>query len=180
LLAQLKEQGYKVVHVVPTEPKLASPDTPVASASPDGTGLPAAATDPAAARRAAAAPVAAASVATGTDVETDHPARVSSLRKRLVLRNNNKSAFTRRLAVERIGQSTQRRFAGAHVTPARAPAMARVTQARAAVAQAHAAVTPPRRAMLIQRASTPAKPTQACANCRLAPAKRVHPGSPRA
>jgi peptidoglycan/xylan/chitin deacetylase (PgdA/CDA1 family) len=186
LLVQLKEQGYKVVHVVPTEPKLASPDTPVASASLDGTGLPAAATDPAAARRAAAAPVAAASAAAGTDVETDHPARSSSLRRRLVLRNSNKAAFTRRLAVERTRQNTQRRFAGAHLTPARTPAVARVTPVHAAmtqaraVAQAHAAVTPPRRAMLIQRAGTPAKPTQACANCRLAPAKRVHPGSPRA
>jgi hypothetical protein len=180
LLAQLKEQGYKVVHVVPAEPKLASPDTPVASASPDGTGLPAAATDPAAARRAPAAPVAAASVAAGSDVETDHPARSSSLRKRLVLRNNNKAAFTRRLAVARARQGTQPRFAGAHLTPARAPATARVTQAHAAVTQAHAAVTPPRRAMLIQRAGASAKPTQACANCRLVPAKRVHPGSPRA
>jgi peptidoglycan/xylan/chitin deacetylase (PgdA/CDA1 family) len=189
LLAQLKEQGYKVVHVVPTgtEPKPASPDTPVASASPDGTGLPAAATNPAAARRAAPAAVAAASVAAGTDTETDagatnaakaapvlkdHAPHSSALRKRLVLRNNNKAAFTRRLAVARTRQGTSARFAGAHVTPARAPAAARLTQA-------HAAVTP-RRAVLIQRAGASAKPTQACANCRLVPVKRAHPGSPRA
>ena len=189
LLAQLKEQGYKVVHVVPagTEPKPANPDTPVASASPDGTGLPAAATNPAAARRAAPAAVAAASVAAGTDAETDagetntakaapvltdHAPRASALRKRLVLRNNNKAAFTRRLAVARTRQGTSARFAGAHFTPARAPAVARLTQA-------HAAVTP-RRAVLIQRTGASGKPTQACANCRLVPAKRVHPGSPRA
>jgi peptidoglycan/xylan/chitin deacetylase (PgdA/CDA1 family) len=184
LLTQLKEQGYKVVHVVPvgTEPKPASPDTPVASASPDGTGLPAAATNPAAARRAVPAAVAAASV--GTNTETDAGAtnaakaapvlkdHASALRKRLVLRNNNKAAFTRRLAVARTRQGTSARFAGAHVTPARAPAAARLTQA-------HAAVTP-RRAVLIQRTGASAKPTQACANCRLVPAKRVHAGSPRA
>jgi peptidoglycan/xylan/chitin deacetylase (PgdA/CDA1 family) len=175
LLAQLKEQGYKVVHVVPaTEIKPApSSETPVASASPDGTGLPAAATDPAAARHAAPATVAAASVAAGTNAEADAGApRASSLRKRLVLRNNNKAAFARRLAVARPRQGTQARFAGAHLTPARAAAVARLTQA-------HAAVTP-HRAMLIHRAGASAKPTQACANCRLVPAKRVHPGSPRA
>jgi peptidoglycan/xylan/chitin deacetylase (PgdA/CDA1 family) len=182
LLAQLKEQGYKVVHVVPagTEPKPASPDTPVASASPDDTGLPAAATDPAAARRAPAAAVAAASVA-GTDAETDgakagpalgdHPPRASSLRKRLVLRNNNK-AFARRLAIA-PRQPLRARFAATqvHVPLARAATVTRLTQA-------HAAVTP-RRAVLLQRSGAAAKPTQACANCRLVPAKRTHQGSPR-
>jgi peptidoglycan/xylan/chitin deacetylase (PgdA/CDA1 family) len=186
LLAQLKEQGYKVVHVVPaTEIKPApSPETPVASASPDGTGLPAAATNPAAARPAASAAIAAASVA-GTDAErdagnaakaapvlTDHAARASSLRKRLVLRNNNKAAFARRLAVARTRQGTQAHFARAHLLPAHATAVARLTHA-------HAAITP-RRAALIQRAGASAKSTQACANCRLIPAKRVHSGAPRA
>jgi Polysaccharide deacetylase len=183
LLTQLKEQGYKVVHVVPaTDIKPApSAETPVASASPDGTGLPAAATNPAAAHHAVPAAIAAASVAAGTEADrdaatpksakaapelADHPPRASSLRKRLVLRNSNKAAFARRLAVART------RFAGAHLTPARAAAVARLTQA-------HAAVTL-RRAVLIRRAGASAKPIHACANCRLVPAKRVHPGSPRA
>jgi peptidoglycan/xylan/chitin deacetylase (PgdA/CDA1 family) len=190
LLAQLKEQGYKVVHAVPaTELKPApSPETPVASASPDGTGLPAAATNPAAARHAVPAAVAAASVAAdgaseagapnttkAAPVLADHPPRASSLRKRLVLRNNNHKAFARRLAVARPRQGTQARFAAAHahLPPARGAAVARLTRA-------HAALTPPRRAVLLQRAHTSAKPIQACANCRLVPAKRVHPASPRA
>jgi peptidoglycan/xylan/chitin deacetylase (PgdA/CDA1 family) len=175
LLAQLKEQGYRVVHVVPaTEIKPApSSETPVASASPDGTGLPPAATNPAAARHAAPATVAAASVAASADTEADAGApQASSLRKRLVLRNSNKAAFARRLAVARTHQVARARFAGAHRTPASAAAVTRLTQA-------HAAVTP-RRAMLIHRAGAPGKATQACANCRLVPAKRVHPGSPRA
>ncbi len=185
LLTQLKEQGYKVVHVVPaTEIKPApSSETPVASASPDGTGLPAAATNPAAARHAGSAAVAAVSVAR-TDAEVDagstakaapvladHAARASSLRKRLVLRNNH-TAFARRLAVARTRRGTQARFTAAHVTPARAAAVTRLTQA-------HAAVTP-RRVVLIHRAGASAKPTQACANCRVGPGKRVHSGSPRA
>ncbi|MBV9239555.1 MAG: polysaccharide deacetylase family protein [Xanthobacteraceae bacterium] len=185
LLTQLKEQGYKVVHVVPaTEIKPApNSETPVASASPDGTGLPAAATNPAAARRAVSAAVAA--VATDrTDAEVgagdaakaapvlaDHPSSASAMRKRLVLRNNH-AAFARRLAVARNRQGTQARFAAAHVTPARAAAVTRLTQA-------HAAVTP-RRVVLIHRAGASARPTQACANCRVVPGKRVHPGSPRA
>jgi peptidoglycan/xylan/chitin deacetylase (PgdA/CDA1 family) len=180
LLAQLKEQGYKVVHVVPaTEIKpTPSSETPFASVSPDGTGLPAAATNPAAARHAVAAAVAAASVTAGTDTErdagsaaktapvlTDHAARASSLRKRLVLRSNNKAAFSRRLAATRTRQGTQTRFAHANLSPGRASAVARLTHA-------HAAMTP-RRAVLVQRAG-------ACANCRLVPAKRVHQASPRA
>jgi hypothetical protein len=190
LLTQLKEQGYKVVHVVPaTDIKPApSSETPVASASPDGTGLPAAATNPAAARHAVPAAVATASVAASAEADrdaaaatsakaapdfADHPPRASSLRKRLVLRNNNKAALARRLAVARTRQATHARFAaGAHLTPARAAAVARLTQARAAVT--------PRRAVLIQRAGASAKPMHACANCRLVPAKRLHPGSPRA
>ena len=187
LLSQLKEQGYKVVHVVPaTEIKPApSSETPVANASPDGTGLPAAATNPAAARHAASAAVAAASIASGADGErdagsaakmapvlTDHAARASSLRKRLVLRNNSKAVFARRLAVARTHQGTQARFAGAHLSPARATAVARLTHA-------HASITP-RRVVLIQRAGASAKSTQVCANCRLVPAKRVHSGAPRA
>ncbi len=190
LLAQLKEQGYKVVHVVPaTELKPApSPETPVASASPDGTGLPAAATDPAAARRAGSAAVATASIAAGAVAETearvaaaakaapvlaDRPQRASSLRKRLVLRNNNKTAFARRRVVTHPQQGTQARFANVHVPRARVAAMIRLKQA-------HAAVAPPRRAVLLQRAGHSPKSAQACANCRLVPAKRVHPGSPRA
>lgn len=188
LLAQLKEQGYKVVHVVPaTEIKPApSSETPVASASPDGTGLPAAATDPAAARHTVPAAVATASVAASTEADrdaaprsakaapvlADQAPRASSVRKRLVLRNNNKAAFARRLAVARARQGRSPRFAGAHLTPARAPTVARLTQA-------HAAVTP-RHAVLIRRAGASAKPTQACANCRLVPLKRAHPSSPRA
>jgi peptidoglycan/xylan/chitin deacetylase (PgdA/CDA1 family) len=184
LLTQLKEQGYKVVHVVPaTEIKPApSADTPVASASPNGPDLPAAATDPGAARRALPAAVATASVAAGTEADrdaapksakaapvlADHAPGASSLRKRLVLRNNNKAAFARRLAVARARQGTAIRAAGAHVTPARLHTAARLTQA-------HAGVTP-RHAVLIRRAGASAKPTQA----RLVPVKRAHPGSPRA
>jgi hypothetical protein len=187
LLSQLKEQGYKVVHVVPsTEIKPApSSETPVANASPDGTSLPAAATNPAAARHAVSAAVAAASIGDGADGErdagsaakaapvlADHAAHASSLRKRLVLRNGSKAAFTRRLAIARTHQGTQARFAGAHLSPAPATAVARLTHA-------HASVTP-RRVVLIQRAGGSAKSTQVCANCRLVPAKRVHSGAPRA
>ncbi|MBV8746053.1 MAG: hypothetical protein JO134_13530, partial [Xanthobacteraceae bacterium] len=114
----------------------------------------------------------ASNAAKAVPVLTDHAARASSLRKRLVLRNNNKAALARRLAVARTRHGAQARLAGAHLTPARATAAARLTQA-------HAAVTP-RRAVLIQRAGASAKPIHACANCRLVPAKRVHPGSPRA
>ena len=86
-LAKLKEQGYKVVHVVPaTELKPPpSPDTPVASASPDGTGLPAAATNPAAARHAASAAVAAASVGAGADSETEAAAPKAAQLMRVAL-----------------------------------------------------------------------------------------------
>jgi peptidoglycan/xylan/chitin deacetylase (PgdA/CDA1 family) len=185
LLTQLKEQGYKVVHVVPaTEIKPApSSETPVASASPDGMGLPAAATNPAAARHAVSAAVATVSVAR-TDVDADAGStakaapvladdtpRASSMRKRLVLRSNH-AAFARRLAVARTRQGTQARFTAAHVTPTRAAAVTRLTHA-------HAAVTP-RHVVLIHRAGASARPTQACANCRVVPGKRVHSGSPRA
>ena len=182
LLDQLKAQGYKVVHVVPTTDIKPAPsaDTPVASASPDG--LPAAATDPAAARHAVSAAVATASVAAGSEADrdaapkaakaapvlADHTPRASSLRKRLVLRNNNKAAFARRLAVARAHQGTSARVAGAHLTPARVATAARLTQAHAAVTARHA--------VLIRRAGAPAKPAQA----RLVPVKRAHSGSPRA
>ena len=117
----------------------------MASASPDGTGLPAAASNPAARRHAAPAAVAAVSVA-GTDAEADptkaapvladHRPCTSSLRKRLVLRNNNKGRSHAGWQSLRA-KGREARFASAQVHPplARATTVTRLTQA-------HAAVTP--------------------------------------